>query len=38
MGKKRNAHRFLVGKPEGMRPVGRTRHKWGKNIKMNLRE
>jgi hypothetical protein len=30
MGEKRNAYRFLVGKPEGMRPVGRSRHKWGK--------
>jgi hypothetical protein len=27
MGEKRNAYRFLVGKPEVMRPVGRTRHK-----------
>jgi hypothetical protein len=31
MGEKRNAYRFLVGKLEGMRPVGRTRHKWEKN-------
>jgi hypothetical protein len=26
MGKKRNAYRFLVGKPEGKRSLGRPRH------------
>jgi hypothetical protein len=27
MGKKRNAYRILVGKPEGKRPLGRPRHR-----------
>jgi hypothetical protein len=27
-GDKRNAYRILVGKPEGKRPLGRTRHRW----------
>jgi hypothetical protein len=38
MGKKMNAYRSLVGKPEGKRPLGRLRHRWENNIKMNLRE
>jgi hypothetical protein len=28
----------LVGRPEGKRPLGRYRHRWADNIKMNLRE
>jgi hypothetical protein len=28
MGKKRNAYRLLVGKPEEKRPLGRTRRRW----------
>ena len=31
-------HRVLVGKPEGKRPLGRPRHRWEDNIKMDLRE
>jgi hypothetical protein len=31
-------HRVLVGKPEGKRPMGRPRRRWGENIKMNLQE
>jgi hypothetical protein len=27
-----------VGKPEGMRPLERPRHRWEDNIKMDLRE
>jgi hypothetical protein len=27
-----------VGKPEGKRPLGRPRHRWVYNIKMDLRE
>jgi hypothetical protein len=38
MGKKRTAYRVLVGKPEGMRPLGRPRRRWVDNIKMYLRE
>jgi hypothetical protein len=36
MGAKRNAYRILVGKPERKRPLGRLRHKWVNNIKMDL--
>jgi hypothetical protein len=28
----------LVGKPGGKRPLGRPRHRWEDNIKMNLQE
>jgi hypothetical protein len=38
MGEKRGAYRALVGKPEGRRPLGRPRHRWEDNIKMDLRE
>jgi hypothetical protein len=38
MGAKRNAYRILVGKPEGTRPLGRPRHRWVNNIKMDLRK
>jgi hypothetical protein len=38
MGEKRNAYRILVGKPEGNRPLGRPRHRWVNNIKMDPRE
>ena len=34
----RNAYRVLVGKPEGKIPLGRPRHRWEDNIKMDLRE
>jgi len=27
-----------VGKPEGKRPLGRSRHRWEGNIKMDLQE
>jgi hypothetical protein len=29
---------ILVGKPEGKRPLGRPRHRWEDNIRMDLRE
>ena len=29
-------YRFLVGKPEGKRPLGRPRRKWVDNIMMDL--
>jgi hypothetical protein len=38
MGERRNAYRLLVGKPEGNRPLGRSRHRWVDNIRMNLGE
>jgi hypothetical protein len=38
MGAKRNAYRISVCKPEGKRPLGRTRCRWVDNIKMDLRE
>jgi hypothetical protein len=28
----------LVGKPEGKRPLGRPRHRWEGNMKMDLQE
>ena len=31
-------YRFLVGKPEGKRPLGRPRSRWEDNIKMDLQE
>jgi hypothetical protein len=37
-GANRNAYTALVGKPEGMRPLGRPRRRWVDNIKMDLRE
>jgi hypothetical protein len=35
---RRGAYRVWVGKPEGMRPLGRPRHRWEDNIKMGLQE
>ena len=29
MGEERGVYRVLVGKPEGRRPLGRLRHRWG---------
>ena len=37
-GEGRGVHRVLVGKPEGKRPLGRPRHRWDDNIKMDLQE
>jgi hypothetical protein len=34
----RGLHRVLFGKPEGKRPLGRSRCRWEDNIKLNLRE
>jgi hypothetical protein len=36
-GEKRNAYRIVAGKPEGKRPLGRLRHRWVDNIKIDLR-
>ena len=38
MGEGRGAHRVLVGKREGKRPLGRPRRRWEDNIKMDLLE
>jgi hypothetical protein len=38
MGEGRGVYRVLVGRPEGKRPLGRPRHRWEDNIKMDLRE
>jgi hypothetical protein len=38
MGEGQNVYRVLVGKPEGMRPLGRPRHRWKENIKIHLQE
>lgn len=35
---KRNACRALLGKPQGKRPVERTRHSLEDNIKMDMRD
>jgi len=37
-GARRRTYRVLVGKPEGMRPLGRHRHRWEDNIKIGLQE
>ena len=36
MGGEKRLYRVMVGKPEGKRPVGRPRHRWEDNIKMEL--
>jgi hypothetical protein len=38
MGERRDAYRVLVGKSEGMRPLGRPRYRREINIKMDLQE
>jgi len=38
MGEDRGVHRVLVGKPEGKRPLGRSRRRWEDNITMDLQE
>jgi hypothetical protein len=35
---KRNVCRLLVGKPEGIRPLGRPKRRWVDNIKTDLGE
>jgi hypothetical protein len=35
---KKDACKLLVGKPEGKRPLGRPRHRWVDNIRMDLGE
>jgi len=38
MGETRGVYRVLVGKPEVKRQLGRLRHRWEDNIKMDLQE
>ena len=38
MGEERRVYRVLVGKLEGRRPLGRPRHKWVDNIRLDLQE
>jgi len=37
-GERRGVYRVLVGKPEGKRPLVRSRHRWQDNIKIDLQE
>ena len=34
----RSASKILAGKPTGKRPLGRPRHRWEDNIRMDLEE
>jgi hypothetical protein len=34
----RHAYRILIRKPEGKRPLGRPRYRWGDNSRMDCRE
>jgi len=38
MGVERGVYRVLVRKPEGRRPLGRSRRRWVDNIRMDLQE
>jgi hypothetical protein len=38
MGESIGVYRVLVGKPEGKGPLGRPRHRWKDNTKMDLQE
>ena len=38
VGESRGVYRVLVGQPEGKRPIGRPKHRWEFNIKMDLQE
>jgi len=37
MSEERGVYRVLMGKPEGKRPLGRSRREWVDNIRMDLR-
>jgi hypothetical protein len=37
MGEVRGVYRVLVGRPKCKRPLGRPRHRWEDNIKMDIR-
>jgi hypothetical protein len=38
VGERRGVYKVFVGKPEGKRPLGRSRRRWEYNIKMDLQE
>jgi hypothetical protein len=38
MGKRRSTYKVLVKKPEGRRLLGKPRHRWDDNIKIDLRK
>jgi len=38
MGERRGVYRVLAGKPVDKRPLGRPRHTWEVNIRMDLQE
>jgi hypothetical protein len=38
MGEIKNTCKILVGRPNGRRPLGRMRHKWEDDIKIDVRE
>jgi hypothetical protein len=38
MGEGRGVYRVLVGKPEGKSPLGRPRHRWEDNIRIDLQK
>ena len=38
IGERRSIYRVLVGKPVEKRPLGRPRHRWEDNIKMDFQE
>jgi hypothetical protein len=38
MGEERGPYRVLLWKPEGKRLLGRPRHRWVDNIRMDLQE
>jgi hypothetical protein len=37
MGAKGKAYRILMAKPKGKRPLGRPRHRWVDNVKLDLK-
>jgi hypothetical protein len=38
MGEGRGVYRVLIGRPQSERPLGRPRHRWDDNIKMDFRD
>jgi hypothetical protein len=38
MGEERKVYKVLMGKPKGMRPLGRPRRRWEDGVRVDLRE